>query len=268
LGAGPIVSGKRVAVVVQARTNSSRLPGKVLEPLAGAPAILRMMERVARVKRADSIVVATSDQPSDDALVGVCRANDIPVSRGPLNDVLARIVKAVPADAGVVVRLTGDCPLVDPALVDYHIDVFMREQPWAEYVTNAVVRTQPDGLDIEVVSRELLVRADRYAVAEYDREHVLPWVRRRARLVPVTQETDLSALRWTLDTPADYRAIAAIYEHLYPERPQFSSDDVYNLLVRHPELIHLADDDSRTAEESAAWIARIRAHLARDKAHR
>ncbi len=252
------MSGVRVAIVVQARTSSTRLPGKVLKPLAGAPAIVRMMERVARVERAQAYVVATSVEASDDALAETCRAAGIPVARGPLDDVLSRFVRAVPEDCDTVVRLTGDCPLVDPALVDLHIETFVAKQPEVDYVTNAVVRTQPDGLDVEVVSRELLERADREATDPHDREHVLTWVRERAQMEVVTQSVDLSALRWTLDTSEDYEVISQIYQALHPANPDFDSTAIYRLLLERPELILVEGEQGDTAH----WIARIREHLA------
>jgi spore coat polysaccharide biosynthesis protein SpsF len=251
----------RVAVVVQARMSSTRLPGKVLRPLAGAPALARMMERVARVSLAQSIVVATSDRADDDPLAEMCGAHGIPISRGPLDDVLARFVQAVPPEFDTVVRLTGDCPLIDPALVDRHVELFLRDRSRSRYVTNAVERTFPDGLDVEVVARDLLVRAEREADSAFDREHVLTWAREHARLEPVTQPSDLSALRWTLDTSADYDAISAIYEALYPECPEFSSGDVYRLLVRRPELIRIEGRDELDPRERTSWVDRIRAHL-------
>ena len=253
-----------VAVIVQARMSSRRLPGKVLLPLAGAPALARMMERVARVRGADRRLVATSDRAEDDAIAQAGETFGFEVRRGPLDDVLARVDRAVPRGCDVVVRLTADCPLVDPALVDRHIARFRRGRPCAEYVTNAVVRTQPDGLDVEVVSRALLRRAARAARDPYDREHVLPWVRRRARLLPVTQETDLSALRWTLDTRADYRMIKAVYAELYGRNPRFGATDVYRLLLRRPELIRVAGRARLVARERRGWQRLIERHLDRE----
>lgn len=233
----------RVAIVVQARTSSRRLPGKVLASLFGVPTIVRMVERLRRVKRAAHILVATSSEPSDDRLADVCQAHRIPVRRGPLHDVLGRVAAAIPAECDVVVRLTADCPLVDPSLVDRHLEVYA-SQPADSYTSNAVCRTFPDGLDVEVTSRSLIERAAREATDPADREHVTPWIRRNAPHVAVTQPLDLSAVRWVLDTAEDLPVIDAIYSALYPETPAFSSTDVYRLQVSAPHLIRLGDDGS------------------------
>lgn len=220
------------------------MPGKVVAPLAGVPAIVRMLERVRRISRASRCIVATSEEESDDQLAALCGANGVAVSRGPLDDVLARFAAAVPRDCDAVVRLTGDCPLVDPQLVDRHIEQF-GEQPFRAYVSNAVWRTYPDGLDVEVMSRELLMEAAEGADAPYDREHVTPWIQRHARHVPIVQDVDLSAVRWVLDTPDDYEAIAAIYTHLHPARPDFDAPDIYRLQIERPELLRIAGQLTR-----------------------
>ena len=232
----------RVAIVVQARMSSTRLPRKALARLAGEPAIVRMMERVQRVRRAEWKLVATSDQASDDPLARVCAEYGIACTRGPLDDVLQRFTLAVPPECDVVVRLTGDCPLVDPVLVDEHIDRFLTQQPAIDYISNAVTRTYPDGLDVEVMSRHVLDLADSQAVDPFDREHVTPWIQRRLRTASVVQDVDLSALRWVLDTPADYRSLAAIYEKLLPHDSAFDSRAVYRLQASHPDLIEVAGD--------------------------
>lgn len=246
----------RVVIVVQARMSSSRLPGKVLLPLCGAPAIVRLVERVRRVGRAARCLLATSRHESDDALVKACEDNGIDVSRGDLEDVLGRVAHAVPSDCETVVRLTGDCPLVDPAVVDRHLEVFAAQAPDA-YVSNALQRTFPDGLDVEVMSRALLIDAARHATAASDREHVTPWIQRHARHVPVVQDVDLSPVRWVLDTAADYRVIADIYDALHPGRPAFGSGDVYRLQIERRSLIRLAGD--LTMQEV---MARMKRHVA------
>jgi spore coat polysaccharide biosynthesis protein SpsF (cytidylyltransferase family) len=234
------VTPHRIAVVVQARTTSSRLPRKVLLPLAGAPAIVRMLERVQRVTRSDLCLVATSSDPSDDQLADVCSSAGVAVSRGQLSDVLGRVASAVPSTCDVVVRLTGDCPLVDPKLVDRHLESFLAGPDDQAYVSNAVERTFPDGLDVEVFSRAMLIQAAQQATAPYDREHVTPWIRRHARHVPVKQEPDLSQVRWVLDTADDYHVIRGIFEALHSSRPAFDAADVYRLQVDRPHLIRVA----------------------------
>lgn len=234
----------RVAVIVQARMSSRRLPGKVLSPLAGAPAIVRMIARVRRMKTSTRVIVATSRDRSDDPLVAVCAVRGIETVRGSLDDVLGRVAAAVPPDYNVVVRLTADCPLVDPALVDRHVERFAAADAEDVYVSNTVRRTYPDGLDVEVVSRQMLAEAARVATDAYDREHVTPWIQRHARQMAITQAIDLSDVRWVLDTPGDYSAIAGVYERLYPANDRFSSEDVYRLLIDQPDLIRLAEAGS------------------------
>jgi len=259
------MSAGGVAVVVQARTGSRRLPGKVLLPLAGEPALLRMLQRVERIEDADERVVATSEAPGDDAIAELCRRHGVRCARGSEDDVLARTVAALPPGCDTVVRLTGDCPLVEPALVDLHLRRFAEEQPFAGYVTNTVVRSWPDGMDVEVVDRELLERAAREARTRYDREHVTPWVRRRARTVPVAQEVDLSALRLTLDTRSDYEAIAGIWDALGPGAG-FVLRDVYALLLRRPDLLRVRGRERLDDSEREAWLGRLRCQLAAGEA--
>jgi spore coat polysaccharide biosynthesis protein SpsF len=251
-----------VAVVVQARMTSTRLPGKVLAPLAGQPAIVRMMERVGRVRLAARRLVATSTDPTDDPVAEACAARGIACARGPLADVLGRFALVAPPECEAVVRLTGDCPLVDPDLVDRHIGVFLDGGQGAQYVSNAVVRTMPGGLDVEVFSREILLRAAREGLEPYDREHVTPWIQRNARMVPVTQEIDLSSLRWDLDTADDLRFLQWVYAELHPAVPAFGSADVYRLLSRHPERIRFDPSGIPEEIERASLRERIDAHLA------
>ena len=229
---------RRVVIVVQARVSSTRLPDKVLRPLAGAPALVRLMERVGRVAGADERVVATSDDATDDRVASLCRDHDIRCVRGPLHDVLARYHAAgVAAGAEVVVRITGDCPLLDPALIDTCIARFHENAPHVDYCSNVDERTFPDGLDVEVLSFRALDGAFHGASMRSDREHVTPYVRRHFRKCTVAQAVDLSDLRWTLDYVEDYTVIAAIYEALYARTPSFTVRDVYGLLLERPELI-------------------------------
>lgn len=219
--------------------SSTRLPGKVLKPLAGEPVLARIMDRLAWVRLADDRLVATSDDRSDDVIVELCRGRSIRVVRGPLHDVLARYHQAATeAGAEVVVRITADCPLVDPQLVDDCISAYLAAAGEVDYVSNTAGRTFPIGLDVEVFSFAALDEAFRVATAPEDREHVTPYLIRAARSGTVTQAVPLGRLRWTLDYPDDYEAIARIYDRLQSQRPRFDRADVYRLLLREPSLLH------------------------------
>lgn len=233
----------RVVIVVQARMSSSRLPGKVLMQLAGRPSLVRLMERISRSKRADECLVATSEDDSDDPVAEACQREGIRCVRGSLANVLSRYHKAArTADAGVVVRVTGDCPLHDPLVIDDSIDLFARERAQLSYVSNVDERTYPDGLDVEVMDFTSLDEAERRATSKWDREHVTPYIRRHMRKRTLSQEVDLQDLRWTLDYADDYAAIGEIYNELVgsDRLASFTTTDVYRLLLVRPDLIRTA----------------------------
>lgn len=235
-----------ILAILQARTSSNRLPGKVLLPLAGAPMILRQIERVRRARRIDKLVVATSDDASDDALARTLAAAGVAVHRGPLDDVLARFLGALatfgPAD--YVVRLTGDCPLADPAVIDATIDAVMAAD--ADYGSNTPPdapfpdgRTFPKGLDVECMKASALLAAAERGATPEEREHVTWALHRRPDLYRqafLSQAADEGELRWTVDYPDDYAFVAAVYDALYPSDPAFTSDDVRALLRERPDL--------------------------------
>ena len=191
-------------VVVQARAGSTRLPGKVLMPVGGRPMLAFMLARLESV-RCDDLVVATSTDGRDDAVAEVAAAAGVSVVRGSESDVLARFVAALDAHpADVVVRLTADCPLIDPAVVNEAIAV--RAATGADYASNTLVRTYPDGLDVEVLTADALRAAAAEAVDPVEREHVTPFVYRRPerfRLAAVVGPEPLGDLRWTVDTADD-----------------------------------------------------------------
>ncbi len=220
--------------------SSRRLPGKVLRPLAGGPMIVRQIERLQRSARIDSLVVATSDDRTDDVLVDVLTDAKIAVYRGPLDDVLARYVGAMDAfgPADHVVRLTGDCPLADWSVIDAVIEKHL--QTGADYTANTYGRrTFPKGLDVDVVTEAALRLAHAEATDSYDREHVLPFVYghpERFRLQGLEQDADEGEVRWTVDLPEDYAFVSAVYDALYPADPAFSSDDIRQLVRSRPDL--------------------------------
>jgi spore coat polysaccharide biosynthesis protein SpsF len=226
----------KVVAVLQARSTSTRLPGKVLKPILGEPMLARQIERIQRSREIDRLIVATSEEASDDSLAQLCSRLDVPCFRGSLNDVLDRFFRAVePLAPAYVVRLTGDCPLADPDVIDAAI--LMCKAGHYDYVTNALHATYPDGLDVEVFTYASLAEAHREASLLSQREHVTPFINRqpeRFKIGELMNAEDLSALRWTVDESEDFALVARIYEELYPLNPAFRMNDVLALLERHP----------------------------------
>jgi spore coat polysaccharide biosynthesis protein SpsF len=246
--------------VLQARMTSSRLPGKVLEPILGMPMIRRQLERLRRSRTLDTLVVATSAHESDDVLEKACRIDGTEVFRGSLDDVLDRVYQAALAHRPrVVVRLTADCPLADPALVDRSVEVL--EAGGYDYVSNTLRPTYPDGLDVEAASWEAFERAWREACLPSEREHVMPFLYNHPELFKIGQfqnDSDLSALRWTVDEPDDLELVTRIYEALYSSDPAFTTADILSVLERHPGWKTLNTRHTRN-EGYARSLAKARA---------
>jgi spore coat polysaccharide biosynthesis protein SpsF len=221
--------------ILQARMTSSRLPGKVMAPVLGEPMIGRQVERLRRARRIDMLMVATSVDPSDDPLAAYCEGLGLAVYRGPLDDVLERYRGALERLPGAqaVVRLTADCPLTDPELIDKVIDHHF--EAGADYTSNTLgTRTYPHGLDAEVIRPEVLVQAADLAADPYEREHVTPYIYRRPetyRLAGVARHESLAALRWTVDMPEDMAFVRDVYAKLYPYDPEFGTDAIAALDV-------------------------------------
>ena len=235
--------------VLQARCSSTRLPGKVLLPLCGEPMVARQIERVLRSRRIDRLIVATSTAASDDPLAELCRDRRVDCFRGDLDDVLDRVYRAAePHQPTHVVRLTADCPLADPAVIDALI-AFCLEGRF-DYASNALEPTFPDGLDAEIMTFAALREAWTNARLPSQREHVTPYIYQHAdrfRVGSFKREPDLSALRWTVDERADYELVSAVYDALYPANPAFASEDVLRLLQARPELRTLNTQFARNA---------------------
>lgn len=200
--------------------------------------LFRQTERLRRCKEFEQLVVATSVDLSDDPLAAGCAARGIACARGSLNDVLDRFIQsAMPYQPEAIVRLTGDCPLADPALIDEVIRYFHAGN--YDYVSNCMPPTFPDGLDVEVMRFACLEQASREAVLPSEREHVtsfLPAHPEWFRLGNYVASVDRSGLRWTVDEPEDFEFVRFIYEKLYPIKPDFTTDDILNLLERYPDL--------------------------------
>jgi glutamate-1-semialdehyde 2,1-aminomutase len=227
--------------IVQARTSSSRLPGKVLLPLQGVPLIVFQLERVSRCNQIDRLVLATSSDPSDDALADQVAQAGVTVFRGDLNDVLERFrACAAHERASVVVRLTGDCPLADPALIDELVEAFHNGE-W-DYLANCADEHQltvPDGFDAEVFKADVLERAAAEARLPSEREHVTPWMRSPAaglRWGHFRHEPARPFFRVTVDDPVDLEVVRQIAAALHPVDPSFGVDAVVAYLEAHSEL--------------------------------
>jgi spore coat polysaccharide biosynthesis protein SpsF len=227
------------AIIVQARMTSTRLPGKVLLPILSRPMLSYQLERLRHVSQADRIVIATTTNATDDPIVDFCATEGVDCTRGSEQDVLSRYFEAANRFAAdTVVRVTSDCPLIDPQLVDSAISAYRDEAGGCDYVSNMIEPSWPYGMAVEVFSARALAEAHAEATEEAEREHVTPfiyWRPGRYRLKSLSMQPDLSQHRWTVDTPEDFELVRRILESLYPRKPCFGMADVLALLAEHPD---------------------------------
>lgn len=252
-----------IVAILQARLSSSRLPGKVLKPILGRPMLWHHLERIKRVKKIDKIIVATSDQADDDPIEMLCHQSGIDCFRGSLNDVLDRYFWAAKKyEAKTVIRLTGDCPLADPEVIDFGIEFFLNND--FDYVSNCVERSYPIGLDMEIFRFKCLEDASREARLPSQREHVTLFIQdnpKRYKLGHFKNDRDLSHHRWTVDEPADFEFVKQVYDSLYNDNPYFTTNDILGLLNDKPELCQINYDIVhgqgylKSLEEDAAWLS-------------
>lgn len=219
---------------------STRLPGKVLLDLGGATVLARVVRRLQRSRQINQIVVASTIAPADEAIVSECESLQVSCFRGSERDVLDRYYQAARLhSAEAVARITSDCPLIDPTLVDETIRIFKDER--ADYASDALPRTYPRGLDSEVFTSAALEHAWREAREPYQREHVTPFLYEHPemfRLASSRGDVGYSHYRWTLDTPEDLSLLRAIYSR-FDNRDDFRWQDVIALMQREPELAEL-----------------------------
>ncbi|HNI57603.1 MAG TPA: glycosyltransferase family protein [Elusimicrobiota bacterium] len=232
----------RTVAVVQARMGSTRLPGKVLRPLGSRTVLGQVLARLARAPGIDRVVVATTAAASDDPVVAEAERNGATVVRGSEEDVLSRYALAArESGADVVVRVTSDCPLLDGGLVGTLVAAFHAARAAGrplDYLSNTVVRSYPRGLDAEVFTRTALERAHAEARTPSQREHVTPFFYQNPALFMLEQYVrmpDLSALRWTLDTPEDWDLLSRLFEAIEKRGEVFGTAAVLAVLERHPE---------------------------------
>jgi spore coat polysaccharide biosynthesis protein SpsF len=231
---------QRVVIVTQARMTSTRLPGKVAIDVLGKTLLEHHLERLQRSKRKTLVVVATTTNHADDVIARICEITGTSIFRGSEHDVLERYYfAAAKFDADIVVRVTSDCPLIDPAVIDLTIEAFLSARPTKDYVSNCRLKqTYPRGLDTEVFSFAALKEAHEQATQAFEREHVTPFLWQhpeRFALANVDHEVDYSAHRWTVDTPEDLRLVKMMLAALYPLDPEFHLQDCIALLQQNPE---------------------------------
>jgi spore coat polysaccharide biosynthesis protein SpsF len=246
--------------------SSSRFSGKVLKPLLGRSMLERQIERILRCKRIDQLVVATSINPEDDAIEAQCDRLGIYCFRGDLENVLDRFYQvAIQYNPNHIVRLTGDCPLTDPVLIDELVDFYLAQE--CDYASNCEEPTLPDGLDAEVFSFAALEQAWKEAVLPSHLEHVTPFIRsdpKRFKATCYRHHKNLSHLRWVVDEPEDLEFVRQVYEILYPVKPEFGIEDILALLERKPELAEINkgfkrnEGSKKSIEEDKVFLSRLK----------
>jgi spore coat polysaccharide biosynthesis protein SpsF len=234
----PVTDKASVIAILQGRMSSSRLPGKVLKPILGRPMIGLQLDRLKRCMTTSKLVVATSIEPTDDPIAAFCSTEDVPCFRGSLNDVLGRFEGAAHTHEPVdhVVRLTADCPLSDPAVIDRLVQTHIAGG--FDYTSNVGILRFPDGLDAEVMTRSALAAAAAEATDPFEREHVTPFLYRhpeRFRIGHLDNYADQTHMRWTVDTLEDFRMVEAVFREL-GTKAAFGHQDVVELLQRRPDI--------------------------------
>lgn len=232
----------KTLVIIQARMGSSRLPGKVLADIAGQPMLAHVVNRVRQARVVDDVIVATSTESKDDALAALCRDRGWSCFRGDHLDVLDRYYQTAAAfDGDVIVRITADCPLIDPELINLVASKVIEANGSVDYCANVLPpRTFPRGLDAEAFTRAALNRCWTEATDSSCREHVTPYIYRNPeefRMVSCVNETDESGHRWTVDTPEDLQLIRTIFNHFGTQ--EFRWRDVIAAFKKHPEWLKI-----------------------------
>ncbi|REL34821.1 cytidylyltransferase domain-containing protein [Thalassotalea euphylliae] len=233
----PINSKPKVVAILQARISSSRLPGKVLKPILGKPMLAHHLQRLANCQHINQLVVATSDNKEDQAIVRLCQQLDISCYTGSLNNVLDRFYQAAKHyQADIIVRLTGDCPLADAKIIDQVIEMHIEQGN--DYTSNVEPATFPDGFDVEVFNMVQLITAKERAEKPSELEHVTPFIRNilAQKKGNYSSTIDYSHYRLTVDEPSDFILIEKIYQTLGQQGQYFDSEQIYQLLVEQPEL--------------------------------
>jgi len=251
----------KVVAIIQARMSSSRLPGKVLLPLAGKPVLAHVVQRTHACRNVDEVVVATSTDPSDDAINAWCQENEVRCFRGSLHDVLDRYYQAAKLHAAeAIVRITADCPALDTQTVDEVIEGFL-DGGFAFYGLSGEF---PDGLDCTVFSFQAIEKAWHEAKLPSEREHVGPYIEKNPQLFKgggLSKYHGLSHMRWTLDEPRDYDFLSAVFDLLNKQATPFTTEDFLDLLRARPELQTINQDIVRNEGYQKSLAAEGNVHV-------
>lgn len=235
---------QKIVTVIQARSGSTRLPGKVMMDILGRPLLLRMVERVQRAALAGTIVIATTTESSDDVIEKLCEQEGLNCYRGNRDDLLDRHYQTgLLYHADAVVKIPSDCPLIDPKVIDRVLQYYLDHD--YDFVSNLHPATYPDGNDVEVMSMKTITTAWQNATLKMEREHTTPYIWERPelfRIATLTWETGLDysmSHRWTIDYPEDFDFIKRVYEELYPSDPAFTLQNILDLTDRNPDIFAL-----------------------------
>ena len=232
----------KVIAIIQARMNSARLPGKVLMPLGNKPVLAHIVERLSYCKLIDKILIATSREDSDNPIVECCENNNINYYRGSLDDVLDRYYHAAKTyNAETILRITADCPVIDPIVVDAVIAGYLSNK----YDLYGLGGEFPDGLDCTVFSFTALEKAWKRAKLKSEREHVCPYIEKNPQMFNngmLELFRGLDKHRWTLDMPSDYKLLSKIFDQLYREQSPFLTHEILQFIQRNPKLQAINSD--------------------------
>ncbi len=234
----------KIAAIIQARMRSTRLSEKVMRDIAGKPMLGHVIERLRKVQLVNEIIIATAIK--DKPILELAQEYGVKCFAGSEEDVLDRYYQAAEKfQAKVIVRITSDCPLIDPEVVGKVVAFYLKNRGTKEYVSNFLKRSYPRGLDIEVFSFEVLKRTWQEADKPYQREHVTPYIYEHPeifRLVNVENNEDLSYMRWTVDEARDLEFVREVYKRLYKKNQIFLMEDILMLLRKEPQLAKINKD--------------------------
>lgn len=235
-----------IAIIVQARMGSTRLPGKVLKPVLGKPLLGYLIERLRKVRLANQIIIATTQEPLDDVIESFCQRLNVACFRGASENVLDRYLEAAKKySVDIVVRITADCPLIDPSLIDNVIKAYLQNENALDYVSNCATfeRTFPRGMDTELVTVDALTRINKFLDLTLDKEHVTSFIHRKPNLfrrLDLCQAVDQSMYRLTVDMEEDFILIKKILERLYPQMgAHFALKDIFDLFDQDATLFFI-----------------------------